>query len=795
MLTPQAETGLSGEQEATAQTTRGPLALAALGYALFLVYGSLVPMHLQPLSLAQGWQAFLDLPGPGWRDGERVDLAVNFLLTVPLAFLLAHLARTSVGAMSRMLGWLLVGPAVALLSLGVEFAQVFFPPRDPSWTDVVAQWAGAVAGLGLQALLGPAFARLLARLAQRDSARTRGHAWLALYLALMLAFSLMPLDLSLSPVELYRKWRDGRVLLVPFSGPWPGGLEFAYELLTDVLVWVPVGLLWRVDGSGRGLREVVLRVLLAAAAIELAQLPVLSRVSDLTDVLTAALGGALGAVLPAGLDAVKAWTPARREAWLGRLWWVWLAVAVLALWLPLNFALPAEGLGAALAGLLRMPFQTYFYQGEFHALNEILRKLLLFLPGGLLVGARALLATPGARRGPGLGTMWALAFGLEAGQLFLPTKVADFTDAVLGGLGAVLGARIAASLAGAVSEPAPVTPASASALAPVPAAPSVVRAPGWGWQAGLLLGLMALAWTAGHLPGLPYNLAKLFPAGLEGLLSAAGLAAFLGWLLAAPLWLLAPPRRHWRLLAGLLLPLHALVAFLLLRATVPLAMLYKVIGNPVLDWGGPWEDLLRYLALHACLVLPVLGAALLVRVLQAPRTLADFIAWALTALLLFWPLHWAVVVQAGTDNLVELMRGGGSLGASAALGTAWLLVATAGSALAAALVPGRRRVRLWLLAAAALALAPVLFAAGLEPVLVKYGRSFSALQFIVSAGRDRYATGGDLVLRAALALAAATVLVALLQALPWRALAAADAAGSAPPAGARRRRRHRTPPA
>lgn len=783
---------MSDALNAARDASRRPVALATAACAFFLVYGSLVPLHLRPMGWAEAWAQFMAMPGPQWREVGRIDVAVNFLLTVPLAFGLAHLARSLGHPALRAAAWGAVWPAVAALSLGVEFAQSFFPPRDPSWTDVAAQWLGALAGLLAQAVLARPFAELLARLTAAGSRAGRAQAWLSAYLLLLLAFSVMPLDLSLSPVELYRKWRDGRVILLPFGGAWPGALEFLYGLLTDVGLWLPVGLLWR--WSGLAPAAVLRRALLAAAAIELAQLLVLSRVSDVTDLLTAALGAWIGTGLLPAWQAAAAWPPARRAAALRTAWWVWLATAVLALWLPLNFRWPEAGWASAADALLRWPFQTYAEQGEFHALNEILRKGLLFLPGGLLAGAWRLQGPEAAQGAPGLRRLWLLALGLECGQWLLPGKVADLTDVLLAGLGALAGWRLAASLAApvpaaptALAEPA----AGVAGATLAPAMPATVTPPPRGLQAAAVLLLALLLWLAGRAPGLPYNVAKLMPPGFEGLLSAASLAFMAWWMLAVPVALLEPARARWRRWSPLLLPAHALVGFAVLRLGVPLTMLHKVIGDPVLGWGGPWEDLGRYTALHACVLMPVLGAAWLVRTVRQPRALPGLLAWALGMALLFGPLHWVVVVQAGTDNLVELMRDGGGIGTSLALGTGWLLVATAGSALAAAAQPGRR-VALLALGVVALAIAPLLFGLGLEPVLVKYGRAFSALQFIVSAGRDRYAVGAELALRAALALGGLTLAVAAAQALPWRAVSAADGPGGMPPPGRRRRRRRRS---
>ena len=230
-------------------------------------------------------------------------------------------------------------------------------------------------------------------------------------------------------------------------------------------------------------------------------------------------------------------------------------------------------------------------------------------------------------------------------------------------------------------------------------------------------------------------------------------------------------------------------------STVPLAMIHKIIGSPVLGWGGPWEDIGRYLALHMSLMIPAFGGVLLARVVWRPQTVVDFISWCFTSLLLAWPLHWVVVDQAGTDNLVELMRGGGSLWASATLALALLLTTAAGSAVALALAlagakPQRRSVLLGLAVAAAAA-AVLCLQLGLEPLLVKYGRAFSALQFLLSANRDSYATGGSLVLRLALALAVGVALIAALQWAGWRRLGAEPP----PPSASGRNRRGALPAA
>jgi len=65
---------------------------------------------------------------------------------------------------------------------------------------------------------------------------------------------------------------------------------------------------------------------------------------------------------------------------------------------------------------------------------------------------------------------------------------------------------------------------------------------------------------------------------------------------------------------------------------------------------------------------------------------------------------------------------------------------------------------------------------------LKYGDNFSALQFLLSAGRDSYASGPELALRAVIAGAAFLLCVVALQFPLWRTLAVQAIRQPAPPA-------------
>jgi glycopeptide antibiotics resistance protein len=765
---------------------RRQLAGLLLAWAAFVAYGSWVPLDFQARDPVAVWAALWQWTPAAALRAQRLDTAVNVLLTVPLGFGLALLRARPDGRVS----WLArVGIVLAVLplSLGVEWVQGFLPGRSESLGDVLAQTLGTALGVLLQRVFGDRARRRLAALEGALDARSRALQALHLYLLGLLLFALLPLDLTLDLGELYAKWRAGRVVLLPLGAlrtPWS---EAVYELLTDALLWLPVGLLWALDDPRRGLRSIVARALLLAAVLEGAQMLVLSRVSDVTDVVLAAVGAGLGALLGRRAPRLGQGDAARlrRACGLGLLLWL-LAVVWMYGW-PFALRWPAQGGTAFAEAFARVPFLTYFQRGEFGALNEMLRKILVFLPGGLLLRLRRDAGTKPAqarRRNAGLplALLALLAFALEAMQVLLADRVADLTDAALAALGAALGWRLAGWLQGAARSaaqeggradsrgPAPLAAGTGLAHAtspravdaPTPLPPPRARV--WPQTLVRVLGLALLLWLLARLPGVPYNVAKLIPPGAAGLLAAAGVAAAAGWIAALPVFYVRAPGRVAAALPLLLL-LHGLVAFAMLRPAVPLPMLHKVIGSPILAWPGMSEDLLRYLALHAALMLPLCGAAAVVAVVQEPARLNRLVYWALVVAVLAWPLHWAVVGQAATDNLVELMRGGGFM-ASSSLALAIMALGVGGAALAS-LRRGRVRVAALLLLVAALATPAALYA-GLEPAVFKYGRVFSALQFILSAGRDAYASGPELAVRYAAAYAGLTLALAWLQAPGWR---------------------------
>lgn len=528
-----------------------------------------------------------------------------------------------------------------------------------------------------------------------------------------------------------------------------------------------------------------------AVGLEFLQLFVYSRVTDTTDVLTAFMGGILGARLGAGLWRRKELSaPAFSHGWVWKGWAVcvlmWLAVLTVVFWFPWEINTDRSFVADRLHGLFRVPFSTYYFGTEYRAITEVLRKLLFFMPGGALGAWAVHRMPPGALRRAG-GAVAAVfivgvALVVELGQVVLPGKVPDATDWFLESVGGLLGAIAtwgwlvrrhatgpivegsgrprwtAGEAEPSFGDPMVSLGAVATPVTPLPGASECAvawrRGPAWAAVAGVAMlgGVLALA----HVPGVPYNVRELL--GADG---APWLAMLFGiWLLlwsgspAVVVNMASPSRRvpFGRTFATLLG--WPLVSAVMLLFAAPLESVHDVVGTPVFG-GVVWPELVARLSV--LMLGPIwafaLGHAALGRSVRKKWASGTALHLLLHGLWVIPLWHGVVVNWAATDNLTELMSGGGDLVATLCLMGYGVLAGAAATPTLMAVATGEGR--WWRLAVvwSLVSLWPgwLLLQAGTESVILKYGKAFSALQFLLSPGRDAYAEDADLFLRFAAA--------------------------------------------
>lgn len=282
---------------------RGGLLAAAVLFTAFAIYGSLVPFHFRPLAWHTALERFREVAGSQVGIGSRGDWAANILLFVPLGFFWLGTMAANRSRWAAVVGAVVLIPLLAGLSAAIEFTQLWFPPRVSSQLDIVANTTGTAAGVGLWLLFGPAVACRL-----RGTRRLSGPVeWLlAAYLVGRILYSIVPLDVTIRPGELYEKLKEGRVLVVPFARHFDSAAEAVLHLGSSVLLAVPLGALaslWlrRRPEEGSPLGKACMLGVALVASIEAAQVLVYSQDADMTDLVLGSLGAVLGVVATHGL--------------------------------------------------------------------------------------------------------------------------------------------------------------------------------------------------------------------------------------------------------------------------------------------------------------------------------------------------------------------------------------------------------------------------------------------------------------------------------------------------------------
>lgn len=716
------------------------MALAALGYAVLVAYGSLYPFSgwvtpRDPLAFLLRWH------------GTQVslgDLATNVVAYVPVGLLVYRVLLSKTHAV---VAAVLAVAAAFALSLSMELLQGFLPTRVQSTVDLLTNTLGGAVGVMAARLYAPkgVLASMLRRM--RSNWLVRGGAadvglfalatWgLSRLLPLVPSIDVGKFRAALAPIA--------RAIAEPH-------LIDRWWLLGGTLSWAGLALmarsLVRPEKPGFGAFS------LFAAAILLAQIPIVGR-----SLSPESLGGCVLGLMLAGLF----WRAEARSR------------ANLAFFLIFTGFCVAETLaspGGPLYAFNWIPFRRQM-GNTLVGIDSLLE--IVGIAAALAWSARSAGDPRTMRRiGWAAGLLTAAgALALELNQSHLRGRVGDVTTPVVMAFTFVLAWRWAGRAAETDA------PAATPGPARVPARP----ADGVGeFTLGgslvfyaLTLSLVSVAiWTVAHLPSVNYNVRQLLYPG-HPIRSAVLLATALLLTLAVPAWLVAwaGDRRYAPALLPLALLANAFLTWLAVVNAVPSRNLHDIVGSPVLQWPDGVETCLRFVALHAAVTVLVTAGTVIALALFQRRRASLAVGWILASIALGPLFHWAIVTRAATDNLTELMRNGGSATTSALLALGAVLSFLSGSVISAAVAFGRRIGFAVVLAALASFGAYRLFVAGSETVIIKYGRIFSAMQFLLSPDRAHYVGQPELIVRYGAVYLALLAVLALLQYRVWAIIAA-----------------------
>lgn len=427
----------------------GALAVVFIGFA---IYASLIPFNARPLSLAEATEGFLAAMAEGPRRVSRSDVLANTLLFVPVGFTLTGALlsdrvfrwRTAASA-----PWLVLLVSI-LASLTAEFVQMFTPNRRPAPSDVVAQTVGCAVGVVAWMVAGRALTAWIRRTLASTPA-DRLPRVLATYVVAWIFVGLAPFDITVDVSDLGRRVRTGDIGLWPSYPPSVASTRLLWDSLVEILATIPVGAAALLGWPNRRGRRVGAAITVGTALVvlvECAQIFVNSHAGLATDALLGSLGVAIGAWAGRRLPQPQPTLETETHAWVSKpavaALLVWCFVLVLYHWQPYDFSVDRRSIQFKLGRISLVPFAGYVRGRWINALNDILTKVSLAVPLGVIA---AFVFRRRANPSPLVVPAWALLFAtvfgvVEFGQLFVPTRNPDPTDILTGTAGALCGLMV-----------------------------------------------------------------------------------------------------------------------------------------------------------------------------------------------------------------------------------------------------------------------------------------------------------------------------------------------------------------
>jgi VanZ family protein len=410
---------------------------------LMLIYASLIPLQYRPLDWHETIERWKNISWSPLGGYIQTDWIAHCLTVIPPGFLLTGALRYRRGD-RKGIEWLIDLGASALvlvflvvLVLGIELAQVWFPPRNLSRNDILAGWIGALAGILFWHVSGRWLIGTFDRLVSKNTVDDRLKIGVGLICLASIFHTFSPFDFILNWVEIKNKLAMERIEWIPnFRSvfdfwSWKGVINESIKMVFWG-VWI---------GLYEQNKRPVLKLFCVVLLMELVQIPIYSRHFSLSQIVF----GLLAAV--AGLLITKS-----RKRWGVTLWIpsFWIVVSVLwAILLFFSLTLGYDRISTDLPeiferfkGFFTPPFSRYYYTSEFRAASSILGKSMLYGGFGMtlgMIGVTSAFFRGNPFKSIALASIVILALAIEVTQIFLPPLYSDSTDLLIATLSGIIG--------------------------------------------------------------------------------------------------------------------------------------------------------------------------------------------------------------------------------------------------------------------------------------------------------------------------------------------------------------------
>ncbi|MBD3224138.1 MAG: hypothetical protein GF313_05375 [Caldithrix sp.] len=428
--------------------------------ALFILYNTLIPFKIY-LEL---WKIERNINLIEWmpyiHDNELVsltDILGNFLLFMPLGFFVYLYFRLQNQNKLIIIPTVLLG---MLLSIAIEFAQIFFRYRITSMHDIINNTLGTLGG----AVTGRIYYNHFKTRTEQFFRAILHNEPLTLLILLIIAgglfSSLLPFNISLTISDLKYSLKNTNIM--PLGnltvGQWMG-LQQQYppeqkftiiRFLGDVLFYTIYGYLagyiyfkyWR--GNSFAIVKFILITFVLLPFFEIIQFIIRSRFSDINDVISGYLGIAVGLFFFMALKR-DIWFKNVHQISLKQFYFplsVYFIYLLYSNFLPFDFSLNSTTLSNDLQIRNLVPFYYYFKSTSLWNIYDMMEAAFKAVPLGIMFVHRKI--THPAQKNWLLNLAFFaffLALLLEGGQIFLASRTGEITDVIFFLIGALTGGK------------------------------------------------------------------------------------------------------------------------------------------------------------------------------------------------------------------------------------------------------------------------------------------------------------------------------------------------------------------
>ena len=425
-------------------------------FVLFVIYNTLIPFRfdygLQDLGTRISkveWRPFSSENG----RVSLTDVVGNIILFVPFGFLLYRVLYYA--GKSWPILWSVV--ASAAFSFSIEFIQLFIEVRSTSPHDLINNTLGGLIGASCAAVYSANLSSINRKIFY-DLLSRKPFLLIVITIGLLQSIAaIMPFTVSITISDLQHNLKGAN--LIPFAYQSVGNLflsspnrrdELPFDSMAFVgglIFWTVIGYLlalcyrsyWKNKSYGRLL--LVGLPIVYFPMVELVQLFIVSRISDINDIICGYLGAAVGIVLYYILR------PVRRKMFhtdLDLLKIPLLMYGVFTLFSglqPFDWTFSFANLAGHLKLEILVPFHAYFRKTSLWNIYDLAASLIFFVPIGLYWTCRLREKGYGWAQIYFLTTLSGFLVGalIEVAQFFSATRVAEITNALAYGLGGAIG--------------------------------------------------------------------------------------------------------------------------------------------------------------------------------------------------------------------------------------------------------------------------------------------------------------------------------------------------------------------